>query len=68
MEVLWVLLGFSSGAESPRKELLHNIDPLRERVGENMYPDTFNTQIRAAIRSGRWKLLTGNPGKMWPNC
>ena len=36
----------SSGKESPRKELLHNVDPVHPR---------------AAIRVGDFKLLTGYP-------
>ena len=65
----------SRGAPSPRKELLHNIDPLSpfspaqkpmHVVGKRL----FNETVRAAIRSGDWKLITGNPGReelpLWP--
>lgn len=41
---------------SPRKELLHNIDPWPHQ------PEDFNTNMTAAIRVGDWKLLTGTPG------
>ncbi|KAK7095155.1 hypothetical protein V1264_006600 [Littorina saxatilis] len=52
----------SKGAQSPRKELLHNIDPLAEPKGQQLYNDTFDTRVQAAIRVGDYKLLTGDPG------
>ncbi|XP_038060733.1 arylsulfatase J-like [Patiria miniata] len=68
----------SLGSPSPRTEILHNIDPLTQTYmsiinwsleGNQTKDDdfftpsgAFNTTIRAAIRVGDWKLLTGNPG------
>nr|KAG5690199.1 hypothetical protein BaRGS_016590 [Batillaria attramentaria] len=52
----------SQNAPSPRKELLHNIDILYARNGRPVYPHTFDTSVRAAIRVGDYKLITGNPG------
>nr|KAG5690198.1 hypothetical protein BaRGS_016589 [Batillaria attramentaria] len=52
----------SRNAPSPRKELLHNIDILYARNGRPVYPHTFDTSVRAAIRVGDYKLITGNPG------
>ncbi|XP_067656524.1 arylsulfatase J-like isoform X2 [Haliotis asinina] len=46
---------------SPRTEILHNIDPLAKPRGQKFYNNTFDTRIRAAIRVGKWKLITGNP-------
>ncbi|KAK3599226.1 hypothetical protein CHS0354_012834 [Potamilus streckersoni] len=51
----------NSGSASPRKELLHNIDPLFHK-GKPAYNGTFDTSVRAALRIGDWKLITGNPG------
>ncbi|XP_022109249.1 arylsulfatase B-like [Acanthaster planci] len=61
----------SQGKPSPRKELLHNIDPLHkpakwtntdERVWGRLDSLPFNATIRAAIRVGNWKLVTGDAG------
>ncbi|XP_077987808.1 arylsulfatase B-like [Glandiceps talaboti] len=61
----------SKGKMSPRKELLHNIDPLAplpinddddDAFGNFSNDVIFNTSIRAALRVGDWKLLTGYPG------
>ena len=52
----------SEGSQSPRTELLHNIDPLYNPVG-NLHPNSkFDNRIRAAIRVGDYKLVTGYPG------
>lgn len=53
----------SDGQPSQRKELLHNIDILYPPKGASLYPDIFDTRVRAAIRVGEYKLITGDPGK-----
>ncbi|XP_019630630.1 PREDICTED: arylsulfatase B-like isoform X2 [Branchiostoma belcheri] len=54
----------STGALSPRTEILHNIDPLKAlsslQFSYKLYSDVFNTSVYAALRSGDWKLLTGS--------
>ncbi|KAJ8022134.1 Arylsulfatase B [Holothuria leucospilota] len=56
----------SDGQPSLRQELVHNIDPLFAPARLSGYkwkaPSVFNSSIRAAIRVGDWKLITGNPG------
>ena len=54
---------FSQSSASPRKEILHNIDPLAQPLGEPKYSGTFATSTRAALRVGDWKIITGEPGK-----
>ncbi|KAM4607432.1 arylsulfatase I [Polymixia lowei] len=59
----------SEGLPCPRTEILFNIDPVSRRPGE---PDDralalngfgiWDTAVRAAIRAGDWKLLTGIVG------
>ncbi|RUS78916.1 hypothetical protein EGW08_013329 [Elysia chlorotica] len=56
----WSML--RSGKSSPRKEILHNIDIWEPLQGKMLYNDTFDTRVRAAIRVGDYKLITGNPG------
>ncbi|XP_076803610.1 arylsulfatase B-like isoform X2 [Clavelina lepadiformis] len=62
-------------SRSKRTEILHNIDPLFNKKKLNVTPDIrhgFDVSIRAGIRSGKWKLLTGIPGMdLWvrpPEC
>uniref|UniRef100_A0A672K9V4 Si:dkey-174i8.1 n=1 Tax=Sinocyclocheilus grahami TaxID=75366 RepID=A0A672K9V4_SINGR len=59
----------SSGLPCPRTEILFNIDPVSRKHGEvdlrllnlNGF-GICDTRVRAAIRAGDWKLLTGNVG------
>ncbi|XP_014010051.1 arylsulfatase I [Salmo salar] len=59
----------SQGLPCPRTEILFNIDPVSRRPGEadsrtlalNGF-GIWDTALRAAIRAGDWKLLTGNVG------
>ncbi|XP_022103628.1 arylsulfatase B-like isoform X2 [Acanthaster planci] len=55
-----------SGAPSARKEILHNIDPFeghKPPFSDSLYNNlTFTPSIRAAVRVGDWKLLTGPVG------
>ncbi|KAJ4948152.1 hypothetical protein JOQ06_019692 [Pogonophryne albipinna] len=59
----------SKGWPSPRTEILFNIDPVSRKPGEpydkSLVLNGFgiwDTAVRAAIRVGDWKLLTGNVG------
>ncbi|XP_041865442.1 arylsulfatase I isoform X2 [Melanotaenia boesemani] len=59
----------SKGLPSPRTEILFNIDPV-SRKPEEPYDKAlvrngfgiWDTAVRAALRVGDWKLLTGNVG------
>ncbi|XP_010764665.1 arylsulfatase I [Notothenia coriiceps] len=59
----------SKGWPSPRTEILFNIDPVSRKPGDpydkalvlNGF-GIWDTAVRAAIRAGDWKLLTGNVG------
>ncbi|KAK3780894.1 hypothetical protein RRG08_052051 [Elysia crispata] len=44
-----------------RPYLLHNIDILYGKHGKKLYPHTWDTRVRAAIRVGDLKLITGQP-------
>ena len=50
----------SKGEPSPRKEILHNIDPIDAYWNGHYEP--YKHCRQAAIRVGDWKLLTGCPG------
>ncbi|GFO13309.1 arylsulfatase b [Plakobranchus ocellatus] len=52
----------NKGTASPREVILHNIDILRPRLGQPIFNSTFDSSIRAAIRVGDYKLITGDCG------
>ncbi|XP_002739678.2 arylsulfatase B-like [Saccoglossus kowalevskii] len=57
----------SEGLPSRRKEILHNIDPIRAKsptlkTEPWMLNPYFDIRVMAAIRVGHWKLLTGQKG------
>uniref|UniRef100_A0A8C3G6B2 Sulfatase N-terminal domain-containing protein n=1 Tax=Cyclopterus lumpus TaxID=8103 RepID=A0A8C3G6B2_CYCLU len=52
----------SEGRESPRQEILHNIDPLTHKQHRQSCSAPWDASVQAAIRVGDWKLLTGDPG------
>jgi len=56
----------SDAEPSPRKELLHNIDPLTPKHGSRLNISKFDNRVQAAIRVGNWKLITGNPDPVTP--
>ena len=63
------MYSYRDGVRGQRTELLHNIDQLTGPTGRRLFvdEDTFDNRYRAAIRSGRWKLLTGDPGILLTN-
>ncbi|GFO11244.1 arylsulfatase b-like [Plakobranchus ocellatus] len=52
----------NDNAPSPRKTLLHNIDPLWPKLGEPHPGYAWDTRVRAALRMGDYKIITGDPG------
>ncbi|XP_053375357.1 arylsulfatase B-like [Mercenaria mercenaria] len=54
------------GAKTSRREILHDINPRKIASIKPLYNNTFNTTMRASIRIGEWKLLTGYQGKQGP--
>ena len=61
---VWEALS-TPGGKSTRNELLHNVNPYHENLvefNENYSVDGWNTTVgSAALRSGKWKILTGDP-------
>ncbi|RUS76955.1 hypothetical protein EGW08_015275 [Elysia chlorotica] len=51
----------NEGKAGNRRVLLHNIDTLHKRRGVAQFNMTFDTSIRAALRVGDLKLITGDP-------
>jgi len=47
--------------QSPRTEILYNIDPLATQYGVMKEESPFDNRIQAALRMGDMKLLTGDP-------
>ena len=56
----WPMIG--EGKQSPRNQILHNIDIWEPLKGTMLYNNTFDTRVRAALRVGDYKIITGNPG------
>ncbi|XP_077981152.1 arylsulfatase B-like [Glandiceps talaboti] len=57
----------SAGKPSPRIEIVHNIDPMKDLLHiPKEYPyttyTTFDPHLHAAIRMGNWKVITGAKG------
>ncbi|XP_064616011.1 arylsulfatase B-like [Liolophura sinensis] len=52
----------SQGKPSSRQEILHNIDPLSKKTGQPLRNASFDNTVRAALRVGDWKIITGGPG------
>ncbi|XP_067932396.1 arylsulfatase B-like [Watersipora subatra] len=46
---------------SPRKELLHNYDPLMPSYGFKRKNSPFDNRLQAALRVGDYKIVTGAP-------
>ncbi|GFN82783.1 hypothetical protein PoB_000928900 [Plakobranchus ocellatus] len=54
----------SKGSKSARTTLLHNIDVMYSKHGraQEQYADIWDTRVRAALRMGDFKIITGQPG------
>ena len=56
----WPAIG--EGKAGAREELLHNIDIWYPLKGSMLFNFTFDTRVRAALRVGDFKIITGDPG------
>ncbi|CAI9728749.1 arylsulfatase B-like [Octopus vulgaris] len=53
----------SYGTQTKRKEILYNIDSCHYPHGDKLSGTKFDTRIKASIRFGVWKVMTGKQGR-----